>query len=331
MRIGLTSTTYARTSLAISPLADLALSVRELAGFQSSPALRQWRHQALRAVQDIDLTPVRALFKPVDFAEVLSPPPTQSTADLGSQLDALVNVPAECLRRDIRRLYGTSTPAAAREYVRTPAAALDRLATTLEKYWAAVLAPWWPRLSAVLEQDLLFRAQTLTHSALPAMVNGIHPHLRASEHVLDVGPHRAPDRVLDRPDIVAGVDGLVFVASVFVTGKPMINVEDWQRTAIFYAARGVGHLNGRANGRRPVDALSTLLSHRRAELVRAVRTPSTPGELARLLGVTSSAVSQQLAQLTAAGLVRRNQLGRKAFYQLTADGRALLDILDRTG
>jgi hypothetical protein len=33
----------------------------------------------------------------------------------------------------------------------------------------------------------------------------------------------------------------------------------------------------------------------------------------------------------AAGLVSRNPLGRKAYYQLTASGRELLSFLDQTG
>jgi DNA-binding MarR family transcriptional regulator len=53
--------------------------------------------------------------------------------------------------------------------------------------------------------------------------------------------------------------------------------------------------------------------------------------LARTLGVTSSAVSQHLAQLMTAGLVSRSQVGRKAYYQLTASGRELLQILDKAG
>jgi DNA-binding transcriptional ArsR family regulator len=131
--------------------------------------------------------------------------------------------------------------------------------------------------------------------------------------------------------MTAGPGGLVFVASAFVAGKPLLNNEDWDRTAVFYRVRGVGNLGEPTSRRHRADALSVLLSHRRAELVRATRAPSTPGELARVLGVTSSAVSQQLAQLEAAGLVGRRRLGRKAYYQLTASGRELLGILDRAG
>ena len=328
MRINLTPTTYARTSLATNPLAEAAMSVREVWSPRGSPGLRLWRRQALPLAQGMDLEPVRALFTACDLAEILSPPPAEPTPDFHRQLDQLVAVPDEWLARDLRRLYGGSAPAAARDYLRSSRSALDRLANTLEKYWAAVIGPWWPRLSALLEQDLLYRAQTLTRQTLPTMVNGLHPVLRATD---DAVCFRARSSAAVPRETTAGPGGIVFVASAFVNDGPLLNTEAWDRTAIFYRVRGVGTLDERTRRRRTADALSVLLSHRRADLVRALRTPTTPGDLARVLGVTSSAVSQQLAQLAAAGLVVRNQFGRKAYYQLTADGLALLGLLDRAG
>jgi DNA-binding HxlR family transcriptional regulator len=335
MRINLTSTTYARTSLATNPLAEAAMSVRELLSPRASPWLRLWRRQALPLALGLDLAPVRILFTACDLAEILSPPPAEPTPDFHRQLDELVAGPDEWLARDLRRLYGRSVPAAARDHLRSPRSTLDRLANTLEKYWATVIGPWWPRLSALLEQDLLYRAQTLTRQTLPTMVNGLHPGLRATDDAVSFRPRSSaagPRSSAVSREMVAGPGGIVFVASAFVNDGPLLNAEAWDRTAIFYRVRGVGTLDEQqTRRRRTADALSVLLSHRRADLVRAVRTPSTPSELARVLGVTSSAVSQQLTQLGAAGLVSRNQFGRKAYYQLTATGLALLQVLDRTG
>jgi DNA-binding HxlR family transcriptional regulator len=334
MRINLTSTTYARTSLATNPLAEAAMSVRELLGPRATPGLRLWRRQALPLAQGMDLEPVRVLFTACDLAEILSPPPAEPTPDFHRQLNELVTGPDEWLARDLRRLYGRSVPAAARDYLRSPRSTLDRLANTLEKYWTAVIGPWWPRLSALLEQDLLYRAQTLTRRTLPTMVNGLHPVLRATDDTVSFRPRSSAaasgSSAVSR-EMTAGPGGIVFVASAFVNDGPLLNAEAWDRTAVFYRVRGVGTLDEQTRRRRTADALSVLLSHRRAGLVRALRTPSTPSELARGLGVTSSAVSQQLTQLGAAGLVSRSQFGRKAYYQLTANGLALLQILDRTG
>jgi DNA-binding transcriptional ArsR family regulator len=283
-----------------------------------------WRQQAREAVRDLDLGPMRVLFTSRHTAEILLPPPATCSPRFDDQLAKLAVTPHAWLERDIRRLYGNVVPAGATDYLRSPGAALDRLTRALEKYWARVIGPWWPRLSALLEQDLLYRAQTLTRDTLLAMVNGLHPELRASHEAILCAP------TIGHDEATAPSGGIVFVASIFVNGRPQVTVEEWDRTAIYYQARGVGTLGERAGQHHPADAMSVLLSHRRADLVRSIRAPSTPGELAQMLGVTPSAVSQRLAQLKAAGLVNRTQLGRKAYYDLTPNGRALLHVLDQT-
>ena len=110
MLINLTPTTYARMSLATNPLAEVAMSVRELFRARGSPGLRLWRRQALPAVQGMDLEHVRVLFTECDLAEILSPPPAESTPDFHRQLDELVAVPEDWLVRDLRRMYCGSVP-----------------------------------------------------------------------------------------------------------------------------------------------------------------------------------------------------------------------------
>jgi DNA-binding transcriptional ArsR family regulator len=327
MRIQLTSTTYARTTMAISPLVEVALSLRELAGLQCSVALRPWKRDVLRAVQGLDLTPVRALFAERDYADILSPPPTTASADIHSQLDWLVGQ-SEQLEKDIGRLYRGAVPAAAREYVHAPQAALHRLAETLDRYWSLAVAPWWPRLSALLEQDLLYRSQLAMRETLPHMIDRLHPDMSVTDDAFVFHPSRRSDRRV----LEVGSQGLTFVPCTFITGKPMVTATNvWDRTAIFYPARGVGNLTLDDGAPAAADPLAVLLSRRRADLLRAIRTPATPSELARLMDVTSSAVSQQLTHLVKAGLAIRTPLGRKAYYRLTDQGTHLLRLLDDVG
>jgi len=114
------------------------------------------------------------------------------------------------------------------------------------------------------------------------------------------------------------------VASAFCAGEP---VPAAGATTLAYRARGVGELwHARTPKSDPLNALAVLLGPRRAELLFALRDPCTPTQLARTLQITQSAISQQLAQLTAAGVVRRLALGRNAYYQLTASGEAILRL-----
>ena len=72
----------------------------------------------------------------------------------------------------------------------------------------------------------------------------------------------------------------------------------------------------------PTDpAIATLASARRREILRlAWRRERSAGEIHRALGdVTFGAVSQQLAALTAAGLVEVRKEGRNRFYRALPD------------
>lgn len=64
------------------------------------------------------------------------------------------------------------------------------------------------------------------------------------------------------------------------------------------------------------------------QLLQALRAPATTTDLARSLGVTTSAVSQHLRVLRAGGLIRGERSGRTVLYAATGLGRALLDGTD---
>jgi len=78
------------------------------------------------------------------------------------------------------------------------------------------------------------------------------------------------------------------------------------------------------NGVRALEALAD--PTRRALFETLARGPHPVGELAALLGVSSSAVSQHLKVLLAARLVMRRPVGNRRFYSL--DPRGLGDARD---
>ncbi|WP_344846162.1 winged helix-turn-helix domain-containing protein [Nonomuraea dietziae] len=81
---------------------------------------------------------------------------------------------------------------------------------------------------------------------------------------------------------------------------------------------------GRRGRGRPRGSAVRLLGRARADLLEALRSPTTTTELARALGVTPSAVSQHLGVLRESGLVARERSGRHVLYMTTALGAALL-------
>lgn len=74
------------------------------------------------------------------------------------------------------------------------------------------------------------------------------------------------------------------------------------------------------------EAFKALASESRTSLLKALgERRKTPSELSRELGLTVQSVSEHLARLEAAQLVKRAESGRKwVYYELTRDGRALI-------
>jgi DNA-binding transcriptional ArsR family regulator len=75
---------------------------------------------------------------------------------------------------------------------------------------------------------------------------------------------------------------------------------------------------------RPRDRLTTLLGRGRAKVLRALASPTTTTGLASSIGLAPSTVSQHLAVLSSAGLVRRHRVGPLVLYELEDSGVTLL-------
>jgi DNA-binding transcriptional ArsR family regulator len=73
-----------------------------------------------------------------------------------------------------------------------------------------------------------------------------------------------------------------------------------------------------------LDATEALLGAPRARLLSLLRSPATPGQLARQLEVTPSAISQHLAVLYRSGLVDKQRTGRRVLYSTSELGLTLL-------
>ncbi|WP_019587717.1 ArsR/SmtB family transcription factor [Deinococcus apachensis] len=95
---------------------------------------------------------------------------------------------------------------------------------------------------------------------------------------------------------------------------------------IVYPARGAFRLWQERHAAE--DAVRMLLGHGRAVLLRELAVPTTTSELARRLGVTPGAVSQQVSDLRRIGVVTDQRSGRLVHHALSARGEALLSLLE---
>ena len=164
IRIHLTPEDLAETRFAFSPLWEAAQSVEALENPGKYVFHLPWIDRARGAVRDLDLEPLRALLAwprtgyRVDF---VTPPPEGPYPVFEEELERIRATPHEIVRREIGTMYPGELPAAAQAFLDDPDAALARLTDALQAYWDATLAEHWPRLRALLEGDLLYRAKRL--------------------------------------------------------------------------------------------------------------------------------------------------------------------------
>lgn len=75
-------------------------------------------------------------------------------------------------------------------------------------------------------------------------------------------------------------------------------------------------------------ALRAAFGDMRAILLEALREPTPTSALARTLGVTAGAVSQQLSRLMDAGLLDAHRSGYRVYYRLSDRGQKLMDLFE---
>ena len=268
---------------------------------------------------DLDLELLRALEPTgVYTPDFVSPPPTSPLAEFDDELAAMAATPPAQARAEIQRSYRRRPPlpAVLEPFVDDPAGGLAALAELLRAYWDRALAPYWPRVRALLEGDVLHRARQMADGGAERLFADVDPTVSWSDGVLSIDKPAQQSVDLEER-------GLLFVPSVF-TWPDVVLVTDpqWQPT-IVYPARGVGTLWEPGRPAAP-DALAALLGRVRAGVLMALDRPRSTTDLARALGVSAGGVSQHLSVLRAAGLVHGHRVGRVVLYLRSPAGDGLV-------
>lgn len=195
----------------------------------------------------------------------------------------------------------------------------ERSAGLLERYWEWAIAPHWTSIRSSLEEEILFRGRTLAVAGVEAMLAELGGRVSWSAPYLTAPYHRDLDITLKRST-------LLLVPTVFAGGLRLF-MEKNGVVAMTYQARATGHfqaLTASAPNRAAEARLALLLGKGRAQVVRALEAPTTTTVLADSLGVAKSTVSEHLTVLCEAGIVWKQRIGGRVFYQLDPAGVALL-------
>jgi DNA-binding transcriptional ArsR family regulator len=189
-------------------------------------------------------------------------------------------------------------------------------------YWQRTLAYYWSRMISILEGDVLYRGRVLALDGPGTLFEGLHPTVSYQPHRLQI--KRFCQRV--HPDHKVSLDGngIQLVPTIFAVKCMWLVVPHW-RPALSYQVRG----GGLWCQTPPSRSLEMALGAGRASVLQTLVNPSSTGELAHRLMITSGAVSQQLDRLKQAGLVEAHRSGKRVYYQLTKRGEELISLFDR--
>lgn len=191
------------------------------------------------------------------------------------------------------------------------------LADFLRRYWDRALAHHWPRLKALLETDVMYRARILALHGPEALLDSLGPGAKGARFA---GRTLTLSKYVGEATTTLAGHGLLLVPSAFVSSLMTL---PWQE-ALQYQVRGVAGLWQPALP-DPSAALALLLGEARARLLMCLAVPATTTELARRFSVTPGAVSQQLGWLAQTGLVTTRRRGREVYYEASDIGRGLLE------
>jgi DNA-binding transcriptional ArsR family regulator len=307
----------ARTRFAISPMWELVHSVLALRDPSHAALHLPWLRSLSGRLHGLALERVAALNPPRGYTpDFLVPLPTGPLGDIGDDLAALRATPIANVRADMA-LFATQHkrgPEIAAPYLASPRREVRRLADVLEAYWARAIEPVWPRVRAILEADIAYRARRLTTGGPAALFADLNPSVTWRQPYLEVQvpAHDATFNLNGR--------GLLLVPSAFASRPVVSDREPWV-PGVIYPARGIATLWEQAPP--APDGLARLIGASRATMLGDLAAPRSTTELAQRLSLSPATTSHHLAALREAGLVTGRRDGRSVLYARTPLGDAL--------
>lgn len=297
----------AETSFAISPVHETVFSLWVWRRPERQPFHLSWLQAMQPAWQALDAEILTLMMAPDSgwLPDFLTPRPAGPFGEFETELRAVAQTPWRTVRADLETAYGDEPlPAALRG---SPTALRDRIVAALAEYHRHCIEPFWPRIRAVLQADIAYRARRLADAGARGLFDELDWRVRWDDGLIFIEQLKGLDHRIE-------IDGrgLPLVPSVFVRGAVTL-ISPTEPPVVAYPARGRGAVWDTAPP--PVDAaVADLLGAPRARLLALLREPATTTDLARRLGVTPGAVSQHLQVLHAARLVSRTRAGRSVLY-----------------
>ena len=305
---------------ACSPLWETQSAVRTFADERGRSRHELWHRLVRERAARLDLAPLLAVQPLRGFTpDFITPPPRTPRPRLRDQLAEIRATPPAQVALELERCRESVTNDRYRSlidgYLAEPKRARDLLADRLQEAWTELVAPFWVRISAVLERDVEYRSRTLARHGWRRVLEELHPRIRWTKRGLSCVDRSGRTVLLDER-------GLVLMPTAFHGPKVAAIVDEPWLPTIAYPARGTGEL-WRTPAGSPA-ALGRLLGRTRALVLTSLDEPLSTTTLAALIEVSPAGVSRHLLALRDAGLVSTARHGHEVRYSRTSLGSALL-------
>ena len=318
LRFHFTSDDLARVRIAAGPdpMWETMLSGHLVNELHEVRTFGAWRSRVVAdlprlALPYLHLTPPRG-YSP-DFLT-----PADGTTDFVDGLDGVLFTHRDRLQTDIDRLGEQKDVSTWASGLRDGLAkAVKGLGATMAAYHAHAIEPYWTRIRAAVDADLMVRARVLATSGVEGVLSSLHSTVNWDAPVLTID-----NPTVDRDVHLAG-RGLRLVPSYFCSRKPMTFADpELEPVLLFPIERCVGLVG--VPGVDLQEPLTRLLGRTRAAALQALVRPATTSGLARRLGASPASASEHATVLRRAGLIRSTRCGNQTSHELTALGHGLL-------
>lgn len=318
LRIHFSTEDLARVRLASGPhlLWETLLSLHVLQEPAGSLVFDLWRGRVQRGLGE-DIAPLLRIAPPQGYSPDFLTPATPASS-IGEGVETLLSTPRAQLQHDLARL---ATERGETPWLRSLAQggmeSMVRLGQAMQAYYRLALAPQWSDIERHISLDRSARAQLMLENGTEAVLSNLHPEATWESPVLTL-PYPVEQ------DLHLAGRGLTLLPSFFCRRQPVTVLNTELAPVLVYP---LGHSPSWSDGAGVTNggsSLAALLGRTRASILNSLTSSRRTGEIAELLNIAPSSVSEHTTVLREAGLITSQRHRNTVYHLLTPLGTDLL-------
>jgi DNA-binding transcriptional ArsR family regulator len=316
-----------RIRFALSPVREAVAAVRALTTATPNGLHASWLRWVRPRLTEVDLDLLTTLVRPAGYIpDFLVPAPAHPSPTIESGLTQVAATAPALVAEQLRHLAGH--PVAQRgpgrtdrvrrldELIATPDSGLAGIVAALGRWWRVAVLPHWPRMRALLHDDVTYRLGELADGGVQQLFRTLHPLISFSGDTLRITKYYTGRAQLRQR-------GLLLTPCVFAWPDVLVGTADPQAATLTYSPRGLGRLWQSPDG-TAAGPLTAVLGRTRAALLAQLDLPMSTSQLATLLDLAAPTVNVHLKALQAAGIVGARRDGHSVLYRRSRLGDLLL-------